>query len=152
VTLKPRLERTPGRTPGALAAANRRYLEFLSALDDPGLGPPAVEKIARPVRENQRSFRGFNLFHGDDLDLFQAIARGEFAISGLRNRDLQRLLGRSGGHVARLLKRLRLHGLLKKIGRTYKYYLTHLGRALIAAALRLRTEIVLPTLGAHACA
>jgi len=135
-----------------LGAANRRYLEFLSALDDPSVGTPAVEKIARPVRENDRSFRGFNLFHGDDLDLFQAIVRGEFAISGLRNRDLQARLGKSGGQVSRLLKALRLHGLIKKIGRTYKYYLTRLGQAVTACALRLREEVVLPTLGAPACA
>jgi hypothetical protein len=135
-----------------LGAANRRYLEFLSALDDPGVGTPAVEKIARPVRENDRPYRGFNLFHGDDLDLFQAIVRGEFAISGLRNRDLQQRLGRSGSQVARMLKRLRLHGLLKKIGRTYKYYLTHFGQTIIAAALRLREIVVLPALGARACA
>jgi hypothetical protein len=134
-----------------LGAANRRYLEFLSALDDPGVGPPAVEKIARPVRENHRSFRGFNLFHGDDLDLFQAIVRGEFAISGLRNRDLQQRLGRSGGQVSRFLKRLRLHGLLKKIGRTYKYYLTRWGQTVIAAASRLRQMVRLPALAGAAC-
>jgi len=134
-----------------LGAANRRYLDFLSALDDPGVGTPAVAKIARPGRENDRSFRGFNLFHGDDLDLFQAVVRGEFAISGLRNRDLQQRLGRSGGQVSRFLKRLRLHGLLKKIGRTYKYYLTRWGQTLIAAALRLRQMVRLPTLGRAAC-
>lgn len=134
-----------------LGAAHRRYREFLSALDDPGLGTPAVEKIARPVRENDRPYRGFNLFHGDDLDLFPAVVRGEFAISGLRNRDLQQRLGRSAGQVSRLLKRLRLHGLLKKIGRTYKYYLTHLGQTIIAAALRLRPIVVLPALGGAPC-
>jgi hypothetical protein len=134
-----------------LGAANRRYLEFLSALDDPGVGTPAVEKIARPIRKNDRPYRGFNLFHGDDLDLFQAVVRGEFAISGLRNRDLQQRLGRSAGQVSRLLKRLRLHGLLKKIGRTYKYYLTHLGHTIIAAALRLREMVVLPALGVPTC-
>jgi hypothetical protein len=135
-----------------LGAANRRYLEFLSDLDDPGVGTPTVEKIARPVRENERSFRGFNLFHGDDLDLFQAIVRGEFAISGLRNRDLQARLGKSSGQVSRLLKGLRLHGLIKKIGRTYKYYLTRLGQAVTACALRLRDEVVLPALGPPAYA
>jgi len=134
-----------------LGAANRRYLEFLSALDDPGVGTPAVEKIARPVREQDRPYRGFNLFHGEDLDLFQTVARGEFAISGLRNRDLQHRLGRSGSQVSRMLKRLRLHGLVKKIGRTYKYYLTHLGQTIIAAALRLRQITVLPVLGEAQC-
>jgi hypothetical protein len=33
------------------------------------------------------------------------------------------------------LKRLRLHGLIKKIGRTYKYYVTQLGQKALVAAL-----------------
>jgi hypothetical protein len=130
-----------------LTAANRRYLEFLSALDAPGVGIRQVEKVSEPARDNDRSYPGFNLFRGDDLDLFQAIIRGEFTISGLRNRDLQGRLHKTGGQVSRLLKRLRLHGLIKKIGRTYKYYLTCFGQAVTAAALRLRETLVLPALG-----
>ena len=130
-----------------LTAANRRYLEFLSALDAPGVGIRQVEKVSEPARDNDRSYPGFNLFRGDDLHLFQAITRGEFTISGLRNRDLQGRLHKNSGQIARLLKRLRLHGLVKKIGRTYKYYLTTLGQAVVSAALRLRETLVLPTLG-----
>jgi hypothetical protein len=129
-----------------LRASNRRYLEFLSALDLPGLGIRQVQKVARPVREDDRNFPGFNLFHGQDLDLFLALVRGEFTISGFRNRHLQPLLDKTGGQVSRLLKRLRLHGIVKKIGRTYKYYLTTLGQTVTACALRLRDAVVLPAL------
>jgi hypothetical protein len=126
-----------------LGASNRRYLAFLSQLDSPQGGPRRLDKISRPVQRDGRSYRGFNLFHGDDLDLFVAIARGEHSISGFRNRDLQRVLGKEGGKVSRLLKRLRVHGLIKKIGLTYKYYLSRLGRSTVACALRLRQENVL---------
>ncbi len=129
-----------------LGASNDRYLAFLSQLDEPDSGLRQLNKISRPVRHNEQSHRGFNLFHGDDLDLFVAIARGEHCISGFRNRDLQHPLDRNGGQVSRLLKRLRVHGLIKKIGRTYKYYLTRLGRSVVACALRLREETVVPAL------
>ncbi|MFH2010127.1 MAG: MarR family transcriptional regulator, partial [bacterium] len=129
-----------------LGASNHRYLAFLSQLDEPDSGLRQMDKISRPVRREGRSHRGFNLFHGDDLDLFVAIARGEHRISGFRNRDIQSPLDRNGGQVSRLLKRLRVHGLIKKIGRTYKYYLTRLGRSTIACALRLREETVVPAL------
>jgi len=47
----------------------------------------------------------------------------------LQNKNLRRYLaGKSSAQVSRLLKRLRLHGLIKKIGRTYKYYLTRFGK------------------------
>jgi hypothetical protein len=39
-----------------------------------------------------------------------------------------------------------MHGLLKKARGTYRYHLTRLGRRVIAAALRLREDIVIPTL------
>jgi hypothetical protein len=132
-------------------ASNRRYLQFLSQLDNPDSGVRQLEKISTPVRLDERSHRGFNMFHGDDLDLFVAIARGEHRISGFRNRDIRPLLQRNGGQVSRLLKRLRLHGLIKKIGRTYKYYLTRLGKAAVTCALRLRQETVLPALAAANC-
>jgi len=36
------------------------------------------------------------------------------------------------------MKRLRIHGMTKKIGRTYKYYLTGLGKQVIALGLKLK--------------
>ena len=105
-----------------------------------------LDKLARPVRNAGRSYRGFNLFYGIDLELFLALARGEHTISGLRNRDVRQHLGLSSSQVSRTLKRLRLHGLLKKVARRHKYYLTALGRRAIACCLRMREEAVLPTL------
>ena len=73
-----------------LEASNRRYLEFLSSLDDSSSGIKNLLKISEPVREHGRSYRGFNFLHGEDLDLFLflAIVRGEFNVRGFQNRDL----------------------------------------------------------------
>jgi hypothetical protein len=130
-----------------LLAANRRYLAFLSDLADPSAGVKQVERLAEPVRQEERSYRGFNLFSADDLALFIALARGEWQISGFRNAALRRVLGEcSGPQVSRLLKRLHLHGLIKKVGHTYKYYLTETGRRIILTALKLRDLVVIPSL------
>jgi hypothetical protein len=132
---------------GLLRAANERYLEHLSAIADPAPRLKELDRLSRPEREaDGRASRGFNLFDDEDLELCQALLRGEFAIGGLRNGHLQKLLGQSGHQVSHLLKRLRLHGLLKKVGRTYKYYLTGLGRRVIAAGVRLRQALVIPAL------
>lgn len=137
---------------GLMGAANQRYLEFLATLDDPTPGLKQLDTLSRPVREGDRSHRGFNLFHGEDLDLFRAIVRGEFNISGFTNRRLRAVLaGKTGPQISRLLKRLRMHGLTKRIGRTYKYYLTRLGRRLVALALKLREMFIIPSL-AHPAA
>lgn len=130
-----------------LAAANRRYLEFLSAIEDPHVGAGKLKKLSKTVRNNDRSYRGFNFFDHHDQLLFEAIARGEFNISGFQNKTLRRWLpGMSSGRVSRLLKRLRLHGLIKKIGRTYKYYLTSFGKQVIVTGLKLKELFIIPTL------
>jgi DNA-binding HxlR family transcriptional regulator len=45
-----------------------------------------------------------------------------------------------------MLKRLRTHGLIKKIGGRYKYYLTTLGRTVATAGLKLRELVIIPAL------
>jgi hypothetical protein len=130
-----------------LAAANRRYLEFLSALEDPRSGRDKLDKLSRTVEQEGRSYRGFNLFDSDDDTLLRVIARGEFNISGLQNRALRRHLPhKNSGQISRLLKRLRTHGLIKKIGHTYKYYLTLFGKEVITAGLKLRELVLIPQL------
>jgi hypothetical protein len=44
------------------------------------------------------------------------------------------------------LKRLRLHGLIKKVGKTYKYYLTALGKQVISLGLKLKQLHIIPQL------
>ncbi|MEQ9321950.1 MAG: hypothetical protein RIF41_22465 [Polyangiaceae bacterium] len=75
--------------------------------------------------------------------MFEVLLRGEHNIHGLRNADLRRRLPLNAGQVSRLLKRLRVHGLIKRVGRTYKYYVTALGRRALLAGLQIR-EAFLP--------
>jgi hypothetical protein len=103
--------------------------------------------VAEPSRPDDRRYRGFNLFSAADLALFTALARGEWQISGFRNASLRRVLPHySGPQLSRLLKRLHVHGLIKKIGHPYKYYLTHAGQQVILTALKLRALVVIPSL------
>ena len=130
-----------------LGAANRRYLEFLSSLDDPSGGVGKLKRLSATVHEQARSYRGFNFFDPEDELLFEVIARGEFNISGFRNKTLRRRLpGLSSGQVSRQLKRLRTHGLIKKTAHGYKYYLTALGRQVTALGLRLKNLVIVPEL------
>jgi len=129
-----------------LLAANRRYLEFLSALDD-NTGTDKLNKISRKAEDAGRSYRGFNFFDDEDQKLFQSLARGEFNISGFQSKNLRRQLqDKTRGQISRLLKRLRLHGLIKKIGKTYKYYLTAFGKQVITLGLNLKHLYIIPRL------
>ena len=134
-----------------LLAANRRYLEFISAIEDDTAGTDKLNQISQPTQVNQRSYRGFNFFDPEDEDLFQSLESGEFNISGFQNKDLRRRVkGKNTGQISRLMKRLRTHGLIKKIGKTYKYYLTALGKQVIALGLKLKNLYIIPALSAPA--
>jgi len=61
--------------------------------------------------------------------------RGEFTISGFTNRDLCQYTDKNSGQITRLLKRLRVHGLIKKVGRRYKYYFTEGEKSAPAVAI-----------------
>lgn len=133
-----------------LLAANRRYLEFISAIEDDRGGAGKLNKISQSVQEHDRNYRGFNFFDPHDEELFESLGRGEFNISGFQNKDLRRRLrDRSSNQISRTMKRLRVHGLIKKIGHTYKYYLTALGKQVIALGLKLKELYIIPTLSAE---
>jgi hypothetical protein len=48
--------------------------------------------------------------------------------------------------ISQLTKRRRLHGLIKKVGRTYKYYVTALGKQILALGLKLKDLYIIPQL------
>ena len=128
-------------------AAKPRYLEFLSAIDDPSGGRRKLRRLTRTVRRKAPGYHGFNLFDGRDERLFEVIARGEFQIRGRDNKALRaQLAGLTSGQVSRLLKRLRRHGIIKKVSPGYRYYLTALGRQVIALGLRLKNLVIIPRL------
>ena len=132
-----------------LSAANRRYLEFLSAIDDPSNGIDKLNKITRTIHEEARSYRGFNFFDQDDEALFLALMRGEFTISGVQNKALRaRFPQYSSAQMSRILRRLRTHGLIKKASHCYKYYLTVLGKQVVALGLKLKELVIIPQLAA----
>ncbi len=86
---------------------------------------------------------------------FREPARGEFVSSGLTNKSLrQHPSHKNTGQVSRLLRRLRVHGLIKKVGKRYKYYLTDFGRQAILMVPKLRKIVIIRELarGHTACA
>lgn len=128
-----------------LLAANQRYLKFISSIATPQVGVEKLHKLAETKTENQHRHKGFNLFSEEDTCLFRTLLQGEFSISGLTNKRLRKYLpDKSASQVTRLLKRLRAHGVLKKVGKCYKYYLTDFGRQSAAMALKLREMVVIP--------
>ena len=74
--------------------------------------------------------------------LLEAVSRGEFQVSGFRNRDLRPLLFEESApskslsaKVTRLLRLLRAHGVITKIEKSHRYQLTREGVSQLSAVL-----------------
>ena len=129
-----------------LLAANQRYHKFISAVETPQVGVKKVQLLAETISDQHHRYKGFNLLAEEDASLFRLLLRGEFVIRGFSNKDLrQHLTNKNSGQITRLLKRLRVHRLIKRVGKSYKYYLSETGRQLAVMALKLRDLVIIPS-------
>jgi hypothetical protein len=152
-------------------AANGHYLEALAAVHERTPVREYVEPMCRPTTgvptpvtatpvtatatspRQARRARALNPFADNDAVLLTAVARHEFCINGLRNRDICRLLypvpaedlqdrRRRSAAVTRKLRLLRAHGLIERVAKTHRYLVTPIGRQRITALLALRNASV----------
>jgi hypothetical protein len=133
-------------------ASNDRYLEALSAVADDRPLSSLTDKLCRAVEVNGRRHRGLRPFDAEDVQLLETISRGEYLVSGLRNRDVRESLygatedaverRRQSSRVSRKLAMLRAHGLLKKVPRTQRYLITESGVLAITAILAARNASI----------
>ena len=129
-------------------AINRRYLEALASVRPGQSAGAVVQAVCRPILKEGRRHRGINPWSAPDAALLEVIARGQWTISGFRNRDVCAALhpGKAGadqqrrqsGRMTRALARLRAHGIIKKVGGSYRYQLTRQGRQIVTALLAAR--------------
>jgi hypothetical protein len=136
----------------AMGAVNRRYLGFISQWPDRTQERHDLRAItSRVVDAKGRGHRGVDFFREEDLRLITAIMRGENQIRGLTTRSIGRHLPDwNKAKVARGLRRMREHGLLKKVAGTHRYYLTKLGASSLVAARQLVERLIIPSLSAAA--
>jgi hypothetical protein len=130
-----------------LLACNRRYLEFLSALEDSSNGQRELARLSEAKHDGERSIKGLNFFARTEQALLRALQRAEFNIRGVRRAELKAFVPAcSDWWLSRQLHRLRALGLIKRVPHSYCYYLTRAGRAAIAAACSLTQFTIIPAL------
>lgn len=136
-------------------AANRRYLDSLATVHQPTALGQLAARLCRATKCRGCRARALNPLADGDVTLLAAVGRGEFTLTGFRNRDLRALLysraeqaragkdptlrRRQSAAVTRKLRLLRAHGLIKKLPRSHRYQLTENGRVIITALLAARS-------------
>ncbi|MHC4067087.1 MAG: hypothetical protein ACYSUI_21635 [Planctomycetota bacterium] len=138
-----------GRLARTAKACTHRYLDAFAnvAVDTPL--HKIVEPLTRPTELAGRRVRGLRPWTSPDVELLEAVGRGEFIINGFRNRDLVPLLypkvpddpaerRKVSAKVTRLLRLLRAHGIIEKVKGTHRYLVTTRGRTAIDAVIAAR--------------
>lgn len=131
-----------------LLGCNQRYLAFLSSLADPSAGERDLQRLSQPRVGTDPAVKGLNFFDASEQTLLRTMQHGEFNIHGWRRADLLAYLNITPSAMSRQLKRLHVLGLIKKVAHTYRYYLTRMGRAAIAAACSLTRFNIVPAMAA----
>ena len=134
---------------------NRRMLELEKVSHDSRVGAQAFERLQTPAQiEGQRASA---LRFGDARvqALFSVLLLLCLQVEGFRNRQLRPLLAQMlgleesnirPGRVSYELRRLRLHGLIKRIEGTHRYRLTTEGLRTVAFYQRTYARIIRPGL------
>lgn len=128
-------------------AACKRYANAIAAgLDDKIPLQQLLASITKPASLGGKRVRAMRPLESDDFTLLKAIGRGEFNVTGFRNRDIAANLyptsvdspaehRRRSARVTRLFRLLRAHGLIAKRARSHNYDLTPHGRTIVAASI-----------------
>src|ERR1700677_496540 len=130
-------------------ACNQRYLQAMTAVDDPTPGYDDLHKLTEPKREQGRSYAGFNPARHEEIRLFAAVLAGDHIAQGFRKHDIRAKLypkeknnkkdrqrQRHSAGVGSMLKRLHVRGLVAKVPRSRRWRITDQGRRILGAALR----------------
>ena len=140
-------------------AAINRYTDFLSKMDNNDKGLKELRQLTERKTENGNNYKGFNPLHKDDFLLFQQLLNGGFVANGVTNKTFREALSKTSDQfnwnsskVGRFFKRLRVFGLLRKVNKSYKYFLTKKGKMILILSIKLRNLTAIPELNNLVCA
>ena len=112
----------------------KRYIEALPDIDIKETHIKELEDISSKKEVNGRSYSGFNLLNKETLQIIRVISNGKYLINGFTNKMIRKEIFNNSeskyivNKTTRLLSKLKNHGLIKKVSKKNKYYLTNNGR------------------------
>jgi hypothetical protein len=133
-------------------ADTNRYLDFLSKMEDNSKAISQLSEFTNRKTLNNRNYRGFNPLNEQELLIFQVLLNGALIANGFTSKHLKKYLSQyvkeqwTTSKISRLLKRLIVFNLIKRLKKSYKYFLTETGRIIITMFLKLRNLTVIPVL------
>jgi hypothetical protein len=128
--------------------ANTAYLDALTEVDDPALVCQKIDRLCEPQKMAGQRVRGLNPLRKNDLQLFEAVVRGEHILNGFKASVIAAKLGivyskeqrefkKQVAKVNRKMRLLRGHGLIARIPHSHRYRITSFGMGMMNAVIDL---------------
>ena len=130
-------------------ASNFRYLEALNNIVPTKTLEKEINSVSRGKTINEKRFSGFNIWEENTFRLITELSSAAYLIRGFTNKDIRSALYQgqapddkaNRNRVTRLFAKLRAHGLIKKVPRSLRYFLTAKGRRIFSALIQTKNRI-----------
>ena len=106
-----------------------------------------IGKICCKKKTGKKTVTGFNVWSPEVVLLMETVCDGRFLISGFCNKDIRKTIfpgisddKKRSSKTSRILKKLRQHGLIKKVQRSRRYHVTAKGRRIMGTLIELRKK------------
>lgn len=119
---------------------NKRFIEAIPNIETNKVSIKDMKKVSSKVTIGKRTYSALNLLSEKTLSVFRIISKGNYLIKGFNNKIVRTELyggrdvsSKEVNQMTRILAKLRAHGIIKKVARTNRYYLTTNGRKLTSS-------------------
>ena len=117
-------------------AITKRFIEALPIIDLDRIPVKEIVAVSTTKEIDGKRFAGFNLLSKEMISLLCAIASGDFIINGFDNKSIRKRVFENSNSkktinkTTRIFSKLRAYGLIKKVPKKHRYYLTNRGRSI----------------------
>ena len=120
----------------------KRYIDALPEINTNVTHVDELKEISSKKVIENRNYSGFNILNSETLEIFKVISNDKYLINGFTNKKIRKEIFDDDSEskyiqnkTTRLLAKLKAHGIIKKISKKNKYYLTTKGRRIINTIL-----------------
>lgn len=108
-------------------ASNHRYFCSLQNVIPVKSARKEIRQVCARKTENGKAYTGFNVWEKETMRMFRIISDGKYLLTGFTNKAVCRQIypqsfcdKRNRGRIRRLLKKLRVHGLIRKVPHSHR--------------------------------
>lgn len=126
-------------------SCNQRFLDSMTDIVPVRSTLDEIGKVCSGKKMDGKTVTGFNVWSPEVVLIMETICDGKYLINGFRNKDIRKTVfpdikipEKLSSKTSRLLKKLRQHGLIKKVPRSRRYHVTSKGRRIMGTLIELR--------------